>query len=452
MSAKPDPTGDTSNYWVDFTKPGNDLAYSSKTKLEFAKATCDLRIADASSGATPDKFTFEWKMTEPYRLDHDLESFTVFTKTEDRKKKTKTTFPFARPVACIGYEGRVSFSHLVPEAALAQLSHQKLWFATLQLRRRTPSDASVKASYQQYATNDVVFVFPSDHVADAASSRPPPRQLWASSTKLQSASPYFEALFDSEGFAETENQIPAPVPSIERLRLSSEGPNSTVATYAPAGGDVSKGNDDTKDDTKEAPATSAAASDELDHEDSDVEDDLYPAPAPSPAIHRIVVRQVAYRTLAAFLHYLETGTIRFCPLSSSFPPPPPPPPSASTLASAPRRRTLPPSSSVDVVPSCSPKSMYLLADLYEHAPLRKLAFDAWAVQLGANNALAEYLSDLATAFAAVRKTALDAVLDNWDVIKGSDELRALRTEVEQGTLEPHKVRAVFELFDQLKPI
>ena len=175
---------------------------------------------------------------------------------------------------------------------------------------------------------------------------------------------------------------------------------------------------------------------DLDFEDSDMEDDSYPPPASSPSIHRIVVRQVAYRTLFSFLLYLETDNCHFSVLSS-------------LLSDTPSNNR--PSSSSSSLPTCSPKSMYRLADLYEHHDLRQLAYESIQSQLGSNNALSEYFSDLSSDYAEIKGLTMKAVLDNWEAVRESDEMKRIQVELEEGKLEKRKVALLFELFAKLKP-
>ncbi|GAA5822618.1 hypothetical protein JCM5353_005506 [Sporobolomyces roseus] len=204
--------------------------------------------------------------------------------------------------------------------------------------------SSSAVSRLQYSSNDVLFEFPS---SDRATSR----QLWAQSEKLKKASPYFESLFSSEGFTETENKIQPPridtskVDTFEGDTTIEGGPSTEVTKREHGRG-------------YETDVVSSSTVD-LDFEDSDMEDDSYPPPTASPPIYRIVVRQVAYRTLFSFLHYLETDNCHFSVLSS--------------LLSHTPSTTRQPSSSL---PTCSPKSMYRLSDLYEHQPLRQLAYES----------------------------------------------------------------------------
>lgn len=244
-------------------------------------------------------------------------------------------------------------------------------------------------------------------------------------------------MFSSEGFSET-NRLPSP--------------HVELGTRAQIDGETEQGvvkNSDTTPHKERRSSSSHHRPDasELDHEDSDFEDDLYPAPTRSPSIYRIEVRQIAYKTLYSFLHYLETGHIEFATLSSLLRNSPSrsfaPLGNASTSA-----RPVPPPSSH---PTCSPKSMYLLAHLYEHSKLRQLAFDAIASQLGSNNALFEYFSDLSSLYPEIRTITLRAVLDNWDVVKDSREMHEMRSDLEEGRIEKEKVGLFFDLFAKLKP-
>ncbi|GAA6006811.1 hypothetical protein JCM11491_003189 [Sporobolomyces phaffii] len=429
-------------YRIDnFIKDQTDCVLLSGPALGLESLKCDMYVPPNADRPDPDKFAVTWKSSDSAPLgglDHELFRITILPA---RGRTGRYLVQFAHSAVVLsGREGRVSFlSRIANDDETFRLCAETKGFSSslefhFRPRPNTEFDglpishSQTLGRLQHYASNDVAFVFPSSRAAVAE-----PRVLWTRSDLLCRASPYFEAMFASDGFVESKRYDP-PTLCFDVSRSTT--PTARAHT----------------EEDGESKALAAPASEQpdlvLNSEDSDLEDDDQ-CPVPrrlgARSIRRIPVVHTAYKTFLCFLYYLETRSIRFDTISSLVVRNP-------ATSEKNTRRPLPRLSLQDFVPSCSPKSMYLLADLYEHAPLRQLAFEAWAAQLGSNNALAEYLSDLAATFPDVKRTALDAVLDNWDIVKESDELDALRTEVERGTLEPRKVRALFELFNQLRPI
>ncbi|GAA5941249.1 uncharacterized protein JCM15063_006413 [Sporobolomyces koalae] len=265
------------------------------------------------------------------------------------------------------------------------------------------------AQCRQYASKDVVFSFA------PVSPDSPRRQLWANSRTLRGVSPYFEVLFSSRAFSEAETRTPpllsfcARKPAINRCAEREHHEGWVVAT-----------------------GTNTELV-ELDHEDSDIENDLDDEPALPPRVRHLEVTQIAYKTLLSFLYYLETGEVHFSTLSSL---------SAQNPSS---NKSKPPS-----FPTCSPKSMFALAHPYEHTALRDLPYASIASQLASNNAVTEYFSDLSATYDEIGSLTLQAMLDNWEVVKESTEMLKIQDDVKQGNLEPRKVGLLFTLMVRLR--
>ena len=172
----------------------------------------------------------------------------------------------------------------------------------------------------------------------------------------------------------------------------------------------------------------------FEHEDSDLENDYHPTPSKSPSIHRIIVHDIAYKTLFSYLYYLETGKIHFSPLSSLLPP-----------------SYVPPALKPSSTPSCSPKSMYSLAIFYGHQTLRELAYNSISSQLDCCNALLELFSDLSLTHDEIKALFMQAVLDNWNYVKDSKQMKEVEEDLRKGNLEERKVVLMFELFSRLRP-
>jgi hypothetical protein len=268
--------------------------------------------------------------------------------------------------------------------------------------------------------------------------------LWARSSLLRKESPYFDTLLSSEGFIESRTSK-APLLTYQGYSASDSNSDAITVTKGPGERDKEEalvGFDEN------APIINAKASRpdvELECEDSDLEDDSFPSPSLSPPIRHIVMKGTAYKTLYSFLYYLETGTIRFSTLSSLLRDVP-----QTSSSSRSTNRTS--SSASSFPPTCSPKSMYLLSHLYEHSTLRQLSYESISSQLGSNNALNEYFSDLSSLYPEIKRITMKSVLDNWEIVKDSKEMKQVQEDLERGKLESSKVGLLFELFRKLKPV
>jgi len=117
----------------------------------------------------------------------------------------------------------------------------------------------------------------------------------------------------------------------------------------------------------------------------------------------------AYSTFRGVLRYLETGYIRFAPLSSSCLP---------VLASAKtsraeavkRLRGAHPSLPIPV----SPKSTYRLARLLDCEPLQQAALVELSEQLSVDNAADELFDKASQTYGEWRRVVLAYVVQNWD--------------------------------------
>ncbi|OBZ67044.1 hypothetical protein A0H81_12860 [Grifola frondosa] len=93
----------------------------------------------------------------------------------------------------------------------------------------------------------------------------------------------------------------------------------------------------------------------------------------------VLIRNVAFRTLRAFVFYLYTNKLNFMPLISE-----------GDEARRVELRRL--DADPYAIPSCSPKSMYRFADLCGHTTLQAYAFDAIAARLSPKNIVKESFS------------------------------------------------------------
>ncbi|GAA5969708.1 hypothetical protein JCM3765_001213 [Sporobolomyces pararoseus] len=408
-----------------------DLVQVTGPPLDFRVLSCDMYIGPEAKVPDPDKFEIKWEMVPPLVLDVELVRIEILP---NKEKTGRYIVGFKEPVTLKGNKGSVNFLRQMSTETFRVCAETKGFSSRLNFHFRPLTEAASSPDdtfnrLYQYSSNDVAFVFPSS----SPSPKSFPRILWTRSALLRSSSPYFETLLSSEGFTESKT-FNAPLVSFDKAQNSTSGTITDTPRGQSTAQDLVKSSSSKISSTD---AQKASSQEELEHEDSDLEGDLYPPETSSPAIRRIEVHGIAYKTLLSYLYYLETGTIHFSTLSSLL-------------------RNTPPSfsfkSSSTSSPSCSPKSMFLLAHLYENSTLRQLSFSAISSQLGSNNALTEYFSDLSSLYPEIKAVTMKAVLENWETVKDSEEMRKVQEELENGNLERSKVGLLFELFAKLKPV
>ncbi|KAL8277426.1 hypothetical protein RQP46_010148 [Phenoliferia psychrophenolica] len=208
-------------------------------------------------------------------------------------------------------------------------------------------------------------------------------ELWADSTFLESASPYFKDLFSS-GFAEgTLSHTGAPVaPPV----LSSD-PNGKRQRVDPDANGGLYDSDDEHDDSTPLPFADASS------------------PPPGP-FHSVVVTAAAYSTYKAVLGFIYTNQIHFKPLRSTKP-----------------RPTTP------LLGAASPKSVYRLAHYLEITALKALALEELRLGLTTANAAEELFGDVSKAYPEVLAVYLKLARKNWDVVKGTAGMKAVRERI-----------------------
>ncbi|GAA6002163.1 hypothetical protein JCM10207_003104 [Rhodosporidiobolus poonsookiae] len=386
--------------------------------------TSEVKRLENSTTERPDSFVLKW--TGAKSLEAEL--FLVeLTRYEEASKITRRwRYPIYRRVS--GESGFVDFRGLIPSPVWAIRTHPptSIYFHIRESSVELPKQVTLSSPLElldNYARNDVAFIFPSSN-----------KVLWACSQDLIKQSDYFAVLFSSSGFAETDKRLAAPELEQKLLEAvsaprSSSGPGRDDAAVVKAGGKT------------EAKARSAPEPETAAYEDSDEEEKSSTASPASPRpIYRIVVRDASYRTYRAALFWLATGQISFAHLSSLYPP--------SSSSSSP---SLPPNQTDGALAPASPKSLYRLADYISLAPLKALAFTNLESQLCANNCLAELLSDLAADYPDVREACVAAVLRNWPVLVENGEIDELGRRVVEGELEPRKARVAWDVMSRLKP-
>ncbi|KAK0200147.1 hypothetical protein DFS33DRAFT_1387312 [Desarmillaria ectypa] len=109
-----------------------------------------------------------------------------------------------------------------------------------------------------------------------------------------------------------------------------------------------------------------------------------------PRLGRVcVLKDIAYKTFKALLVYLYTEDITFTAIKS---------------------KTSPPS---NFGPGCSPKSMYRLADMINHAPLKKLALANLQTQLTKENICSEVFSEFTSWYPEIQDMEVKFTLEHW---------------------------------------
>jgi len=140
------------------------------------------------------------------------------------------------------------------------------------------------------------------------------------------------------------------------------------------------------------------------------------------------VRDTAYTTYRAMLFYLVTGYVDFLPLTSDYraqsiekegaDPGPAVIIPAHILSVKPVKEGVSPFAS-KAPHSCSPKSMYRLADAHMLPGLKELSLKSIISSLTPDNVLLEVFSNFSTKYDAVSQLAVDFMVQHWVEVKKS---------------------------------
>ncbi|ORY74078.1 hypothetical protein BCR35DRAFT_353967 [Leucosporidium creatinivorum] len=282
---------------------------------------------------------------------------------------------------------------------------------------------AVSPAFSSRYPNDMRLVFP--HSNDA--------ELWASSTVLATASPYFKTLLESD-FAENVHrggQTPqlagtetndSQVAELKKKEADASRPGSAADAFMKETGPAV---DDSDDETDDLLVSTAA---EQDKDTSSKEE---------PTYREVTITEASYSTYRALLLYLLTSHIKFAPLSSTFLP-------RNTTASKTRSSHLKSLHTInpDLPLPVSPKSIYRLAHVLEIPSLLAVSLDNIKSQLTISNAARELFSDTSALYDEVRAVILDFVVANWAEIKESEGMK----EMERKTIAGEMPRAGAVLF------
>ncbi|BGP48985.1 hypothetical protein JCM10450v2_004864 [Rhodotorula kratochvilovae] len=190
--------------------------------------------------------------------------------------------------------------------------------------------------------------------------------------------------------------------------------------------------------TSPAPVTQTVdASVQKDFEDSDDDTDIALLKADPPELHavqdgtelayrQITVTQAAYATWRAVLRYLETGFIRFAPLSSAAQ-------SNGPSAILTRVEYIETARKYDpALPTpTSPKSTYRLAHLLQLEHLQQLCLAHLSGTLTAHSAAHELFDDAAVCYEDWRKVILTYVVKNWNSVSQSSSWKETLGQIER---------------------
>ncbi|KAI9056947.1 hypothetical protein FKP32DRAFT_1598832 [Trametes sanguinea] len=154
-------------------------------------------------------------------------------------------------------------------------------------------------------------------------------------------------------------------------------------------------------------------------------------PSPEVEYRSILLPSVAYRTLSACVYYIYTEKINFLPLRSQDP--------------QTRHRVLAASMGDGIVPPCSPKSMYRLADLYGMPELQQMAYDAILDSLTPENIVEEAFSSFFSRYERLREHAVSYLMQIYSDPQVEAALHDTLDKVAKGQL-PHASGILRSLF------
>ncbi|KAF8556329.1 hypothetical protein OG21DRAFT_1483105 [Imleria badia] len=168
------------------------------------------------------------------------------------------------------------------------------------------------------------------------------------------------------------------------------------------------------------------------HDDTE---DEFPAEPPTYSVsscRMILVKGVAYRTWLSYIYFRYAGQVSFRPLKSA-------------QGSSERRRNDP-----TQPPSCSPKSMYRLADTLGDERMKELALRAIKEGLSKNNIVEEAFSWFTSQYAIISEYEVDRVSELRKLPEVSSALKCQLKAVSLGD-KPWAVNVLIAIMDKLNP-
>ncbi|KAK0184364.1 hypothetical protein F5146DRAFT_247180 [Armillaria mellea] len=146
-----------------------------------------------------------------------------------------------------------------------------------------------------------------------------------------------------------------------------------------------------------------------------------------PRLGRVcVLKDIAYKTFKAFLVYLYTEDITFTSIKS--------------------KTSLPSNSRL----GCSPKSMYRLADMINHEPLKKLALANLQTQLTKANICSELFSEFTSWYPEVLNMEVRFTLEHWSDPVVQDNRKAMFKRLVDGQF-PYAWSAFNAIMEKMHP-
>lgn len=170
---------------------------------------------------------------------------------------------------------------------------------------------------------------------------------------------------------------------------------------------------------------------------------------PVSPVKVVVVKDVAYATYWAVLHWIKSREIAFAPLLSTF-----------RNAGRSRLDALPlrsanialPVDSLSSVPPVSPRSVCRLAHYLGLEDLARLALDEYKSQLTRRNAAYELYSDVATFHPELRDVVIAYVVENWDTVATAAATEEMEEKALSGELDAATAGTLALLMKKLRPV
>ncbi|KDQ57709.1 hypothetical protein JAAARDRAFT_35395 [Jaapia argillacea MUCL 33604] len=238
-----------------------------------------------------------------------------------------------------------------------------------------------------------------------------PVTLFANATLLSARSKYFETLLRNNGFLEAALvDLGDEVPDDMHLRLA----------------DYEYESDSDLEEEEECDITRRGTT----------SSQSFGSDMMKPMVYRgqkgrvVHIKDAAYKTMRSLLFYLYTGNFAFLPLRSARP-------EISVTPDIPKR-----------IPSCSPKSMYRLADKLGLEELERPALEAIRASLNQHNIVEEVFSVFTSRYQKVKELEIDVLCDHFHTPEVSSGLRNFSAKLTSGELQ-HSSDILATLFGRL---